>query len=58
MKWNSKEYKSGDTRVISRFLFFPRSINGECRWMERASIKQKLERNWVDSVWVDISWEN
>jgi len=28
--------KDGDQRECSAFLFFPKTINGETRWLERA----------------------
>ena len=33
----------GDERIITKFLWFPVSIGNETRWLERASIKQRLE---------------
>lgn len=65
MRWKkkSKEYpKDDDTRVITRFLLFPREVDGECRWLELVRIKQfyrgyDYKRNvggfWVDKCWVD-----
>lgn len=41
-KWYKKEkLKIGDTRVISKFLFWPKTIGGETRWMENVSIEQE-----------------
>lgn len=45
MKWRKKEkvYKTPndlETRTIERFLFFPKCINDEYRWLEKVKIKQ------------------
>lgn len=65
MRWRKKykEYpKEDDKRIITRFLLFPREVNGEYRWLELARIEQfyreyDCERDtggfWVDKCWVD-----
>lgn len=46
-----------DRRIIVRFLFFPRTIGHETRWLEFAKIKQFYHQEyfypWVDEEWVD-----
>ena len=55
MRWNTDpEIKR---RVIYRFLFFPRTIRGERRWLEFAYIKQRYSsfttgKGW----WKDVEW--
>jgi len=39
VRWKKRNY-IGNERVITRFLFFPRLINMEYRWLEVARIKQ------------------
>ena len=78
MRWKKKQkkiknttehYSVGDTRIITKFLFFPKCINDEYRWLEFANIKQVLEKqtNWEyfeivgyyeyeEYVWVDKEW--
>jgi hypothetical protein len=67
MRWEKIEKarpQEGDTRVITKFLFRPRCIGKEHRWLEMAKISQKLELQmayymgcskleWVDKEWVD-----
>jgi hypothetical protein len=68
MRWRSKwDYISyGDTRLISKFLLFPKRINREWRWLEKVTYRQKCEKvmnygsmdygyhkEWVDKEWVD-----
>jgi hypothetical protein len=40
MRWKAKVHKIGDTRTITRFLFLPRQIGGEVRWLEFVQIRQ------------------
>ena len=62
MKWYKKWHTrcQGDARVIKRFLWLPRCIKGECRWLERAKISQmwvggydRDHSGWEDEAWVD-----
>ena len=62
MKWKSnKELSIGDIRTKTKFLLFPRNINDEVRWLEKASYKQKYRifynreyqwYGWEDKEWV------
>ncbi len=58
MKWNQKR-RYNDTRTVTGFLWFPRKIGFETRWLEVASWTQGW---WVDgrgrwgSCWEDIAW--
>jgi len=58
MRWKDKEWKIGGTRVIKRFLFFPRCVDGEWRWLETVKIQQQLcaDRYHHGLFWEDISW--
>jgi hypothetical protein len=43
MKWNYLTYNDeGKTRIITKFLFFPKSCNGETRWLCKTKILQKV----------------
>lgn len=56
--------EEGRVRVINKFLFFPKRIGNEVRWLEKSSIKQKL--HYVFDVtsgsiwweWRDVEWVN
>lgn len=55
-----RKYKPGNIRIIEKFLIFPKTINGETRWLEKAKIKQRFEF-YIDVViplseWDDIKW--
>lgn len=52
MRWKST--KKGDSRIITKFLFLPRAIAGETRWLEKATWKQEY---W-GVVWLDLCWVN
>jgi len=78
MKWRTlvkevNEPKVGDTRVVRRFLFFPKSFPWgiskelkDTRWLEFAEIKQEYQSETVTSEfclgekckWVNVGWVN
>lgn len=45
MRWSHKKPKEGDRKRREMFLFVPRTIGGETRWLEEACI----EYEWRDS---------
>ena len=56
--------KEGQQRIISKYLFIPKRIGDEKRWLERVSIKQTLYYmfdvtcgatwwEWRDTEWVE-----
>lgn len=52
-------YKRGDERIITKFLWLPISIGDEIRWLEKATIKQKMEYRFdttSGSSWFE--WQN
>ena len=57
-----KTNKQGDTRIKTRFLIFPKSINGKIRQLEKASYKQKYIIRFAgfedgyDAFWDDVEW--
>lgn len=63
MRWKNKEYKPGDTRIISRLLLFPRRINNETRWLEYAKVNQIYAYEFQEDLsivyyWQDLNWVN
>lgn len=45
MRWKNKDFnrpKLGTTRTISKFLWLPICLNGECRWLEKTNIVQSF----------------
>jgi hypothetical protein len=60
MKWKSKKtsqgFQHGDVRYRGRFLLFPKCLNGECRWLEFAIIKQKYTSNNYYFGWDDVEF--
>lgn len=57
MKWKSKEYKDDAGQWYKKhksFLFFPKKIEGEWRWLEKAQWLCRKE----GIKWVKISWLN
>lgn len=51
MRWT---IETGNTRIVTRFLWLPREINGEVRWMERATWRMEY-KNYVGG-WEDVEW--
>lgn len=64
---NKPDPKLGDTNIYNTFLIFPRRINNETRWLEKATIKERyIEKynpgdygeSFYYNGWQDESWEN
>ncbi len=63
MKWSEKPRpKSGDTRIIRRFLLEPTTLELQTRWLEFAKIRQEffggesmflIPGRWIDLAWAD-----
>ena len=49
-----KEPRIGEKRVITKFLLWPRTINNETRFLEKACILQTFGL----SDWIDKEWKN
>ena len=59
MRFMCKKHIKGEIRTVKKFLFFPKKIGDEIRWLERASIRQKFTKNYrEDKYWKDEKWEN
>lgn len=41
MRWTKPTPREGDRRVVQKFLFLPKCLDGEWRWLERAKIVQR-----------------
>lgn len=61
MKWECNPMRIGDKRIKSRFLFFPKNIYGECRWLEIATWEEIWETgagtmgafcHWAPTRWI------
>lgn len=49
MRFNVKRYKDGQTRVKTFFAWLPvYTEDGEVRWLEKVSVKQKFNYDWLD----------
>jgi len=59
MRWVIKEKvrpTPGDTRTVSRFLWFPRKIGREMVWLETVQVKQIYDYSWA--LHKDYEWCN
>ncbi len=58
-------YFNGESHICSKFLFFPKQINGEVRWLEYVKWKQTFHTNKLSdytpkysySYWRDDKWD-
>ena len=57
MRWLSKEYQDGSGQWYKKhkqFLFVPKKINGEWRWLEKAVWTcRKTGRIWCNVEWIN-----
>ena len=68
MKWcKPPELIEGEQRTVRRFLWFPKCLNREWRWLEFADIRQKVVKfdvggsmqwGYYKNAWHDIAWGN
>lgn len=70
MRWPRQTPKLGSKRTVSKFLWIPREIDGETRWLERARIDQEFKRQskpvkvdgheiLVDYIdWFNVAWND
>lgn len=42
MRWPKQKFNVGEKRVKTTFLFLPKTINSETRWLESASFREEL----------------
>ena len=42
MRWKTKLYSPGDERIVTKFLFLPKRIGEDTRWLEWAKIRQEV----------------
>lgn len=62
MRYKIKYPKDGETRVVTKFLWFPQTIGFEERWLERASWKEVFSKcplglTFLD-VWIKTEWKD
>jgi hypothetical protein len=59
MRWIKKpQAKLGDTRTLCRFLWTPKTIGLEVRWLEKATWKEMYARNPLTGAtyWKPFDW--
>ena len=55
MRWASTELVAGETRNRKIFLFFPKTLRGETRWLETAVIVEMYSHH---SKWSSLKFED
>jgi hypothetical protein len=63
MRWEHNPPQIGDFRQKRGFLLFPRTIEHETRWLERAVRLQRFQRyvtyaGFTVLGWFDVKWIN
>lgn len=61
-----KNYNVGCYRKVIKFLFLPKKLKDEWRWLEFACIRQRYGVSGrysgvgskITRVWFDVSWDN
>jgi hypothetical protein len=56
MKWNKHEPHFHEMRIIKKFLWFPKTLDGETRWLETCHIEQRYYLPNGYGCWKDIRW--
>ena len=61
MRWTKTEI--GSTRIVKKFLIFPKTINEDTRWLEKVYYRQNYiydtracqgdDLRWEDMEWID-----
>jgi hypothetical protein len=64
MRWKTPKQthpKCGDTREVTKFLFFPKRMRQEWRWLEKATWTQQYQIFFYEDYnlgkWVDMNSE-
>lgn len=52
MRWRSHYF--GEVRIITKFLWLPKRINENVRWLETVKIEQIYAFNWLGNLWYDL----
>jgi hypothetical protein len=56
MRWKISYPKHGDKRPRSRFLWFPKTIKGERRWLEYATWEDVFVCGSIGGYWFSAEW--
>lgn len=59
MRWDSKSKytRVGSTRAVSRYLWVPKKIDGEWRWLEKVIyIQTCISVGTLINKWKDTEW--
>ena len=56
MRWYRNRIQIKDTRIKTSFLWFPKEINDETRWLERATWKEEVIPTRYGLKWTEKCW--
>lgn len=65
MRWKLTSARKGDERTVTRFLWLPKKIGREIRWLEKATWVERYVSFGQDDVagvdvlgWLEMHWED
>lgn len=59
MRWNTYQHlKFGTLKIVTGFLFLPKTIAGETRWLEKATWERKYVSSTLagSAIWISTHW--
>lgn len=56
MRWTDKTPGNDVWKVVTKFLWCPLLINGEWRWLEKATWKEQHLNNSMGHAWFKRAW--
>lgn len=62
MRWpERRKTQTGDTRIRAKFLLLPKTVNGETRWLEKATWLEEYDGSWKHydlgfGEWRGVEW--
>lgn len=55
MRWNHKPIEDLSKKIVKRFLFFPKCIDGQFRWLEFVTLEKIALCDGAGLIcWVDV----
>ena len=58
MRWEKEKLYLGKKREVEKFLWFPKEINKEVRWLEKAKWEESYCFGFDGNAWYPSHWLN
>lgn len=56
MGFKLQSHERGTIRVRKKFLWFPKEVDREVRWLEKASWQERRVGNRYQGYWLAVEW--